>query len=312
MDGNGGAPGVVGGEELKKLLGEIFHDGSGHQEQVHGSKYELRLARDYLWTGDDKYTPARKFEGSIVRLAPGDVILVASEEEFCMPWWLTANIGVKYGLVSQGLYALVGSYIDPGYGMTSNADGGERLYFMLANTSRETRELRPGQAVLSLQFHRHASMEQNKDALAAVHRTGTSLREALEDPDAPDPRDGLSFFPDMRVVERSVKDLWSRAELVVAIGMLVAVAALLGAIASVLFELLTRDNVEATLDAAAKFGDRPLAATVLVVWCVAWVLIWQEGFRHWARKRGPFPPRARTRTLRTRLRARCRRKRGRG
>jgi deoxycytidine triphosphate deaminase len=299
MADQGGRAGLVAGEQLKALVADIFLGESGSTDQVHGSKYEVRLARDYLWIRDEMYTPARRLpEGAVVRLQPGDCILVATIEEFRMPWWLTASIGLKYGLVSQGLYALVGSFVDPGYGRTSGKDRGERLHFMLANTSREVRELRPGQAILSLQFHRHADMESERAELAKVHGTGKSLRETFEDPDAGDPREGLSFFPDMRGVERSVKDLWNRAELVIALGMLVVVSALIGAIATVLFELLSRPDLEKALDGAGKLLDHPLVTLGLLIWCVSWVIFWQELFRHWAKRHSPFAPRQRSTWLR--------------
>lgn len=159
--------GIVGQKDLLAMLkgGEIFKDGTWSAENLRGAAYDLRVAEDFLVVPDSSYPNGRRYKkgekrDTAILLKPGEVSFLSSREKICMPWTLTANIGVKFGLARQGILTLTGLLVDPGFGM--KREGGswvpkedERIHFLLANLGSETVKLRPGKdKIASLQFFR--------------------------------------------------------------------------------------------------------------------------------------------------------------
>ncbi len=158
---------IVGQEDLLEMLKneEIFQPGTWVKENVRGVAYDLRVAEDFLVVPDSEYPNGRRYRKGHKRetpivLKPGEVAFVSSQEKIHMPWTLSANIGIKFGLARRGILTLTGLLVDPGFGMKKENGSwvpkeDERIHFLLANLGSETVKLRPRKdKIASLQFFR--------------------------------------------------------------------------------------------------------------------------------------------------------------
>ena len=158
--------GVLGYDEILKRLedGEIFREGTWLKENIRAAAYDLRVADDFLVVPDPDYPQGRKYRKGEKRkdpiiLNPGDVAFVSSQEKICLPWDLSANIGIKFSFARKGILVLTGLLVDPGSGLLKREDDlwvpkqDERLHFVLANVGSNLFVLNPGEdKIASLQF----------------------------------------------------------------------------------------------------------------------------------------------------------------
>ncbi|HEX5374757.1 MAG TPA: hypothetical protein VFW48_01210 [Solirubrobacterales bacterium] len=153
--------------KIKQRLerGEIFVPGSWSDDFLRAAAYDLRVAPVYLIAPDGTRFWPRDPNGNVkcnaaVRLQPGEVAFVSSEEQLCMPFDLAGNIAQKFTVARNGLLVLSGLLVDPGYGWQRNSngswsvkDGGQRLHFQLANVGAEEFTIVPGQtSIAAIQF----------------------------------------------------------------------------------------------------------------------------------------------------------------
>ena len=137
---------------------------------VRAARYDLRLAPDRLIIpaspghksrGEEDFE--RHWSGEEIRhrrivLRRGEVAFVSTRERFCMPWDLAGNIGLKFALSQQGLLALAGLHVDPGFGYVRTEAGDfaaaedERLHLLLANLGEHDVALDVDHPIASIQF----------------------------------------------------------------------------------------------------------------------------------------------------------------
>ena len=154
-------PGESGALAYSKIserleLGEIFLAGTWDRQSVRAAAYDLRIADDFLIISRGEgerawvYDQGRRRREPIT-LQPGQMAYVSTAERLAMPWDLVGQIGIKSSWARRGLEIRGGAFVDPGFGQ--HTEGGERLHFLLMNTSARDVHLHPGvEKVASLQL----------------------------------------------------------------------------------------------------------------------------------------------------------------
>jgi deoxycytidine triphosphate deaminase len=195
---------VLNDTKINQLLmqGQLMKPGSWVRSSIRGAAYDLRIAEDYLVVPDDGHPNGRRYRRGERRvdpiiLQPGDVSFLSSMERLCLPWDITAHIGIKFSYARRGLLVLTGLLVDPGYGLELR-DGhwqpkeDERLHFLVANVGPNTVALIPGRDKLaSIQFFGVDPPSHKKDV-----PSGRDMESEFFDPNETT-RAGLYFFKDM-------------------------------------------------------------------------------------------------------------------
>jgi deoxycytidine triphosphate deaminase len=163
--------GVLNHEQIRDRLGrgEIFVHPTWHKDQLRPAGYDLRIAPKILALNNKVFEHGEDV-GDLLKLHPGDAAYVQSVEVFCMPWDLTANLGLRFSYARQGLSVLTGLLVDPGFGLEPNGDDwksvGAPLQFFLVNVGAEDIQIRVGSrgnGVLSLQFLETMEAKEKKE-----------------------------------------------------------------------------------------------------------------------------------------------------
>jgi deoxycytidine triphosphate deaminase len=156
---------LLSGKTLLDILEgseRIFSKDSWSRNQLKGSGYDLRLAGDLLVIPPREGSPghvrvARGESKPSFTLAPGDSAVISTKEECTFDFDISALIGPKFGLASQGLLVLQGMAAHPGYGRRERfgkwipKEHGERLYFIVVNVGPDPVTLREGDTIAFLQ-----------------------------------------------------------------------------------------------------------------------------------------------------------------
>lgn len=143
---------VLGSEEILRRLegGEVFREGTWSRDAVKEASYALTLAWDGLVVDGEPYPPGTPYNGTQIRIEPGRIAILSTQESLCMPGDLSGKVGVRLDFAALGLLGLMGIQVDPFYGWDA-AD--ERLYFRVANLSNETIRLQRTDRVFNLELH---------------------------------------------------------------------------------------------------------------------------------------------------------------
>jgi deoxycytidine triphosphate deaminase len=187
---------VLATSEIRRRAGEIFSSG-WEEASLQAASYDLRIAPVLLILPDgERYNEDRPRRESFV-LKPGDVALVSTVERIKVPWDLIGNISIKFSYARRGILILTGLIVDPGYG-SANLDG-ERLHFVIANTSTEALPINPGvDRIASLQFITLCGEPDQDKAVSSVDWE----RELFEA--EPEPKLALGFFEELAGVRHRV------------------------------------------------------------------------------------------------------------
>ena len=142
---------ILGTEEIRDRMSEIFVDDSGCVESIKEASYALRVAGDGMIIGDKIIEPGdEKNARSEIEIEPGRVAVLSTKERLCMPGNLVGRLGVRIKFASRGLAGLMGIQVDPYYG--SKSEHGERLYIKVANLGNKTVHIEEGDLVFNMEF----------------------------------------------------------------------------------------------------------------------------------------------------------------
>jgi hypothetical protein len=109
-------------------------------------------------------------QGEVLRVRPGDTVVVRTREVFCMPEDVTARLSIKNDLARKGLVLFSGSMIDPGYRRRECKGVDGRLHFHAVNLGAEPIDLVHDRTCLaSIQFMGVVG-EERKDRAPIVPR----------------------------------------------------------------------------------------------------------------------------------------------
>jgi len=207
-------------EILTRLqLGELFHNGTWVRENIRAAAYDLRIADDLMIVPDrgkpsgKRYGRGNKREQPVV-LRPGEVAFFSTAEKLCMPWDVSANIGIKFSYARRGILILTGLLVDPGFGMRREngswvARHDERLHFLVANVGPNEIVIVPGKdKIASIQFLGVSGHVVQRE----VPSTEDMEREFFDV--TTEPKLGLSFFEDMANLRTQFMEFRNRFEAV--------------------------------------------------------------------------------------------------
>ena len=142
---------ILGTEKILERLekGEIFHKETWKSECLKEASYALRVAADGMVVGGKAYGPGKRYPHCVIKIKPGHIAILSTEERLCMPGDLVGKLGVRLDFASMGLTGLMGIQVDPYYGIGRDQ---ERLYIKVANFGNEAVDVRPGNTVFNVEF----------------------------------------------------------------------------------------------------------------------------------------------------------------
>ena len=142
--------GVLGSEEIKRRVNDIFTGDSWAVESVKEASYDLRVARDWLKVGGKLYPLGTAYLAPYLSIQPGEFALLSTIETFDLAGDLSGRLGIKFKFARQGLTPLFGFQVDPYYG---SGYANERLYLWVSNLGPERILIEPGDGVFVIEFH---------------------------------------------------------------------------------------------------------------------------------------------------------------
>ena len=312
--------GVLASSALRHRLerGEIFRPNSWEPSLIRGAAYDVRVAADSMvipGPGRDEslvYGRQQLREAPIV-LSPGDVALLTTAERFCMPWDLSANVGVKFSFASQGLIILSGLMVDPGFGMVKDSTGrwvpgeDERLHFLITNVSRHELEVHPLEPIAALQFFTlvgtplelevHSRENMERMFFHPDHRLSLGFAFFTKMADLSSEVDELRrrtdeipvFRTALESTEKRVDASESATRTVVVFGVYLGLTTLLGVALATTLSVLTSASTEAMAERAAIFLDLlpdtwPSTVAFLGFFVGTLIALWFLLRLHWERR----------------------------
>jgi deoxycytidine triphosphate deaminase len=217
--------GVLAAEDVKArcatatpLMTEYDH------KNFRGAKYDLRMAATGMVLPDGTVvTPRDKPHETTILLYPGETLFVSTHERLHVPLDLVGNMSITGGLSREGVLSLTGLIVDPGYKDGPSGDG--RLHFRLANLGLRPVAFQPGSTrIASIQF-----LSLSRAASANTQR----LRYVWDN--AHELQEGLGFISELKSlkeelagIQRAFENQRRSVEWVVAAGILVIIATILG------------------------------------------------------------------------------------
>lgn len=150
---------VLSRELIEKLVkAEVLKIEPFYKDGIQPASYDLRLGKRILVTpikrGEDgRPVDLDKEEGEKYMIRPGEFVAALTEEKLSLPNDICGRFGVKSSLARKGLIAFGGIQIDPGFV--------GRVAISLFNVGPEDIELKLGQALFTVEFHRLEEPTQN-------------------------------------------------------------------------------------------------------------------------------------------------------
>ncbi len=143
---------ILAQEEILRRLraGDIFRKDTWSKDCLQEASYALRIANDALLVDGTFYDPGKKYDGDSIKIEPGKIAILSTEEQLFMPADLVGKIGIRLKYAQQGLTGLMGIQVDPLFGRDKPA---EKLYIRVANFGNEIIRLSPGDEVFSFELH---------------------------------------------------------------------------------------------------------------------------------------------------------------
>ena len=152
---------VLSGQTILDRLnkGDIFRQGTWEESCIKEASYALRIVRDGMMIDGDFYNPGKYFKGNFIKIEPGKIAILSTEERLNMPCDLVGKIGIRLDYALRGLTGLMGIQVDPFYG-SDKCD--ERLFIRVANLGNEAISLSTGDAVFTFELHKVAGAVEKK------------------------------------------------------------------------------------------------------------------------------------------------------
>jgi deoxycytidine triphosphate deaminase len=229
--------------------GMLFKPGSWSRKSVRAAKYDLRLSGDLLIRPDNVFVSTQHpGDGKPFVLEPGQTALISTMERLVVPPELAGIIGPRLATSDTGLYIFGGMLIDPGFGYVWNdakdewSAEGRPLVFHAANLGQKPVPMIPGiQRIASLSFITVDSPYDRKNFPQDLQTTSAD-ELILEVRKEQDTRPyALGFLAELEKLNTKVDKIDVGARQLNLFGTIVVLAALFGAIVSVLFGL-TKDG----------------------------------------------------------------------
>ena len=143
---------ILSGEAILKRLkdGQIFREGTWHENSIMEASYALRLAGDGLLVDGQFYDPGMPYTGTYIAIEPGKIAILSTVERLVMPGDLVGKVGVRFNPAVKGLTGLMGIQVDPLYGQ---AKDDERLFIRVANLGNDSVKFLAEEIVFTLELH---------------------------------------------------------------------------------------------------------------------------------------------------------------
>ena len=204
---------------MRLSAGQLFRNNSWDPQNIRAAAYDLRIAHDLMIVPDPRHPSGKRYRRGDKRerpviLRPGEVAFFSTAERLCMPWDVSANIGIKFSYARRGILILTGLLVDPGFGLKREGDSwiakhDERLHFLVANVGPNEIVLSPGsEKIASIQFF-HISGNALQREVPSTEDMDREFFDAKNEPKL-----GLSFFEDMTKLRAQFLDFKDRFEAV--------------------------------------------------------------------------------------------------
>ena len=143
---------ILSGDAIRNRLqdGQIFRQGTWHEDSIKEASYALRVANDGLLVGGQFYDPGVPHKGSYIAIEPAQMAILSTMERLNMPSDLLGKIGLRINPALKGLIGLMGIQVDPLYGQNQED---ERLFIRVANIGNETVKFQHGDIVFTFELH---------------------------------------------------------------------------------------------------------------------------------------------------------------
>lgn len=230
---------VLSNKSIEDEFARLFVDGTASKENIRAAKYYLTLSRSNLILPSGKRYGEDDRCSNKFTIEPGETAFVSTAERIKMPPRLVGIIGPQFNSAEQGVLFFGGMLVDPGFGLPQN---GEPLSFYIANLGTRAIELRPGEdTIAAIAFFTVDNpaeeldlLEEKKFGIFAPQRA----REALFDQKEPErPPAALGQVESVSEVIERIDKVEASVSQVVMLGIVVLIAALLGAITAALFAI---------------------------------------------------------------------------
>ncbi len=139
--------GVLGTEEIRHKLYEIFKPDTASEGCIDAASYNLRVAADCAFFGGNWHPRGDEVYSIVIN--PGEIAVLSTIEEFTLPKDLVGSVNVKFKYTQKGLLSLFGSRVDPGFDQDNE---GRRLYLFVCNIGSEKLTIKPGDTVFIVEF----------------------------------------------------------------------------------------------------------------------------------------------------------------
>jgi deoxycytidine triphosphate deaminase len=138
---------VLGGEEIKRRLSELFESGAD-ESCVDFAAYNLRLNDEKMMIEGCWYDHNNRYRmedhGGYIELPPRKVSVISTIETLRLPGDLAAKVGITFSIARRGLISLFGPQVDPGYYGP--------FYAVVYNVSDSPIQLSKGDLMLKTEF----------------------------------------------------------------------------------------------------------------------------------------------------------------
>lgn len=139
--------GVLGTEEIRSRLDEIFKPGTASLDCIDAASYNLRVAPDGTFFSGGWHPIGDRVDSIVINT--GEMAVLSTIEEFTLPENLSGSVNIKFKYTRRGLLSLFGSRVDPGY---DRKHEGRRLYLFVCNIGSTVVHIEPGDPVFIVEF----------------------------------------------------------------------------------------------------------------------------------------------------------------
>ncbi|HVO53094.1 MAG TPA: hypothetical protein VMT37_01635 [Solirubrobacterales bacterium] len=230
---------ALGKTAIERRFEEIFKQGSGDRSRMQAAKYYLRLSpADLVLPNGERHRSKNPLKQAFI-VEPGDSAFVSTRERIAMPRDLLGILGPRFSSAENGVLFFGGMMVDPGYGLDCKDEDGEGqpLSFYIGNISSRPIVLKPETEVIaSIAFFEIADpLKAKKDPFSPAKGPMEARKEVLDPAKGHQPPIALGLVQDLGEVPSRLDGLESMVKQVVLLGVVVLVAALLGAITAAIF-----------------------------------------------------------------------------
>ena len=270
---------VLAHDEILQRLneGQLFRNDSWDRQNIRAAAYDLRIANDFMIVPEPEYPSGRRYRRGEKRdrpviLRPGEVAFFSTAERICIPWNVSANIGIKFGYARRGILILTGLLVDPGFGLRRDGDSwvakpDERLHFLVANVGPNSIVMSPGKdKIASIQFL-HVSGKVLQKEVTSTEDMDHEFFDAHTDPKL-----GLSFFNDMTELRVKFAEFTKRfdaveggSKMIVMFGVYLLTASIFVGALVVLLSMVSSNDLTVKLTTISSLAPKTWRGTATLV-----------------------------------------------